>query len=168
MNRRAALAAAIPIAFSARAAGPGTSKASGTYEVVHLCDRGQPCPPAEQRHFTLVLLDEPAPDQAAPGIAVCSRHDEFAWRGCFWKDAEREGTLREVAWSKKGSRIRVGLECGPDYGQDLLFRTGATTATWKARFCCVRQRNGKEMLAHVDATVTLKRVGAADPQRCRR
>ena len=57
---------------------------------------------------------------------------------------------------------------GNDYGQDLLFRTGATTATWKARFCCVRQRNGKEMLAHVDATVTLKRVGAADPQRCRR
>ena len=89
-------------------------------------------------------------------------------RGCFWKDAEREGTLREVAWSKKGSRVRAGLECGPDYGQDLLFRTGATTATWKARFCCVRQRNGKEMLAHVDATVTLKRVGAADPQRCRR
>lgn len=168
MNRKAALAAAIPLAFAARAASPAASKASGTYQVVHTCQKGEQCPPEDQRHFTLILLDEKAPAQSAGGIAVCSGHEEFTWRGCFWKDADHDGTWREIAWRSKGSQVQVGLECGPDYGQDLLFAAGAKKATWKARFCCVREPGGKEMMTHVDAKVTIKRVGAADPQRCRR
>jgi len=168
VNRRTTFAAAIPIAFAAHAASGAASKVPGTYEVVHLCSKGERCPPEPQRHFTLILLDEPSPPEPAPGIAVCSQHNEYTSRGCFWKDADHDGTWREIAWSKKGSRIRVGLECGPDYGQELAFPAGAKKATWTARYCCVRERSGREMMGHVDAKVTLKRVGAADPQRCRR
>jgi len=168
MDWRTALAVTIPIALAGSAARAAATKVSGTYEVVHICKKGEQCPPEPRRHFTLILLDEPSPAEPAPGIAVCSRHNEYTSRGCFWKDADPDGTWREIAWSKKGSGIRVGLECGPDYGQELTFAAGAKMATWIARYCCVRQRNGREMMTHVDAKVTLKRVGAADPQRCRR
>jgi hypothetical protein len=167
VDRRAALACAIPIVLAAGAAGPAARKGSGTYAVVHLCDPGQRCLPPEQRHWTLILLDEAAPDEPAAGIAVCSHRNGFAWRGCFWKDAARDATLREVAWSNEKG-VRVGLECGPDYAQRLLFRAGAASGTWKVEYCCTQDKTGKSMMSHIDATVAVKRAGAGDPERCRR
>jgi hypothetical protein len=165
---RAALACAIPMTLTAGAAGPAARKVSGTYEVVHVCDPGQKCLPPEKRHWTLVLLDEAATDEPAPGIAVCSRRGGFASRGCFFQDAARDTTLREVVWSAEKGRVRVGLECGEDYGQRLLFRAGAASGTWRAEYCCRQDKAGKSMMTHIDATVAVKRAGAADPERCRR
>jgi hypothetical protein len=156
------------MALLAGAAGPAARKVSGTYQVRHICDPGQRCPPPEKRYWTLVLLDEPATDEPAPGIAVCSRREGFAWRGCFWRDAARDATLREIVWSNEKGRLRVGLECGDDYGQRLTFRAGASSGTWRAEYCCTLEKSGKSMMSHIDATVAVKRAGAADPERCRR
>jgi hypothetical protein len=153
--------------LAAGAAGPAARKVSGTYAVVHLCEPGQRCLPPEQRNWTLILLDEAATDEPAPGIAVCSRRNGLASRGCFWRDDSRDATLREVAWSNEKG-VRVGLECGPDYGQRLLFRAGARSGTWRAEYCCAQNKAGKSMMTHLDATVAVKRAGGPDPERCRR
>jgi hypothetical protein len=166
MTRRVAHAIAIALAFAASAAGPASTDVAGMYELVVPCGTVSPCPPAERRVWTLMLLHAPSREEPIPYRDGCARRNGYSFDGCFWRNSDHDSTLRAVGWSQKSSRIEVGLECGDEYGQQLSVKAGATSGTWKADFCCTQNAKGKDLMAHLKETVKFKRVGAADPKRC--
>jgi hypothetical protein len=152
----AATTAAALVLSCARA--PATLTAFGTYELTWPPPK---CPPGEcdesDVRATLVLLDEKAPEPWTPDerLDVCFGRG-FTLTGCY---ISRRGGAQRIYW-RHGDRDRpleVGLSCGADSWDRLFIFTGENPrATWR----------GEGLAGPEQASLQLKRIGAADPQRC--
>jgi hypothetical protein len=154
--------AALGCAAGSRGAGQG---GAGTYEITESCDAAI-CGQATTIRTILVLLESAADERSWP---ICSRKQGFEFAGCLPEGQGADSKPRVVAWKRDGYEIEVGISCGPDGGDQLLFRAGDSKATWRSGWCCEEIAPGGKIVGRShDSTFALKRLGAPDPERCRR
>jgi hypothetical protein len=64
-------------------------------------------------------------------------------------------------------KIRVGITCGVDGGDELAFGVAESAATWRVSQCCTVDATGGLAASRGERAVKIERLGDAAPARCR-